>query len=523
MTPTQNRIVESIRNRLNSEVSNRDTIRYLKELVIEDYIDIAISTIYLYSRTTKSNPTKKALFSEVICGIGHAIRTRYNMPRKSAVAAKTGAFILYSFEEESILQLSYQRGTNNHGVYVIEILNEDSLSEMWSKLSSAKTEKLPSIEPYSDWTTSRHMTGMRIIKTNNQELLDKVNPEKHPVIFSVLNKKQHVGWRVNEFIFNLYQWALRNKTDAFADIWCMQNPEAKASKLREAKAVGDIASNFIGKTFYHLYYCDFRGRIYPATAYFHEQGSDLAKGLLLRDDSKCIGKSGFEWLCISIANNWAGDSGREDGAKTDKIPLRDRIRWAEDNEEIFLAYADNPKLNQGWMQADKPWQFLAACRELYNFRVWQMNVYDLHKDVIGEYDYESHMEVYIDGSTNGSQHLTALTRDESTAPHVNLTPSQMPGDLYKYVSEKVWEMINQDVNKLQRDLYELGSDVIDELLIIKENISKEPLKSDRRANMVGELHDFKKAHKDILEMTSSCIFWSRITDAKQRRKISKRY
>jgi len=31
----------------------------------------------------------------------------------------------------------------------------------------------------------------------------------------------------------------------------MHNPEAKQSKIREAKAIGSIAKRFIGKVFYH--------------------------------------------------------------------------------------------------------------------------------------------------------------------------------------------------------------------------------------------------------------------------------
>ena len=147
-----------------------------------------------------------------------------------------------------------------------------------------------------------------------------------------------------------------------------------------------------------MYYLDFRGRKYPATAYLHEQGSDLSKGLLLRSDSKKIGEQGYFWLMISIANNWAGDAGREDGAKTDKIPLNDRVYWSIDNEEILLSYAENPKVNQGWMKAEKPWQFLAACIELRKLRLWQDTMSaETGEDHSACYDYESHLECYIDG------------------------------------------------------------------------------------------------------------------------------
>jgi len=152
---------------------------------------------------------------------------------------------------------------------------------------------------------------------------------------------------------------------------------------------------------------------------------------------------------ISIASNWAGDAGREDGQKTDKIPLNHRVNWSLDNEEILISYADNPKVNQGWMKADSPWQFLAACIELRNFRVWQENIWKKNKQVIREYDFYSSLECYIDGSNNGSQHLSALTKDEVTAPHVNLVPLDLPGDLYKYVADNVWDHL-KDIVRLYK-------------------------------------------------------------------------
>jgi DNA-directed RNA polymerase len=263
-----------------------------------------------------------------------------------------------------------------------------------------------------------------------------------------------------------------------------------------------------------LYYCDFRGRIYPATAYLHEQGSDLAKGLLLRESGKALGEQGFYWLCISLANNWAGESGREDGAKTDKIPLNERVYWALDNEEILLSYADNPKVNQGWMKADKAWQFLAACFELLKFRAWQV-------DNSESFDYVSHIEVFIDGSTNGSQHLAALTRDEVTAPHVNLVPSKLPGDLYAYTANNVWDEIHKNLMEIPLDLQQQCQEVIEELVDQMRAVHEHAADVELRKKLVEKLQSFKRQNKEYIEI-SSPIFWSKITDRKHRRKILKR-
>lgn len=388
----KHRLIASLKKRSRNEIEEQNPVKFLLNINMEDILEITIPIVYLYTRNTKAK-SKPTYFVEIISAIGHAIRNKARLKRDSALAAKAGAFILYSFEECGLLKVVLGSSRGKHAAYIVDVLNDDAIVKLWENTDIEKTEKLPSTTPYAPWTSVKHSTGISMIKTLNKLVLDAVTIETHPFLFNCLNKAQSTGWKVNKKVFDLVSWALRNRTEAFAEIWNMHNPEAKASKLREARAIIAIAKRFIDSTFYHLYYYDFRGRKYPATAYFHEQGSDLSKGLLLRKDSKKLGNSGYFWLLISIANNWAGDSGRPDGYKTDKIPLMERVRWCEDNEDIILSYADNPKLNQGWMKADKPWQFLAACMELYRLRMWQLK----GDRPLDDYEFESHIECYIDG------------------------------------------------------------------------------------------------------------------------------
>jgi len=442
------------------------------------------------------------------------------------MAAKTGAFLLYSFEELELLYIKLGQGNGKHGTYLIEILNDNSISELWQSIESKGIEKIPSVYPYLNWQGSKHATGMTMIKTQNKNVLNSIDKGKHWMLFDCLNRAQQVGWRINEDIYRIHIWALRNKTDAFADIWEQHNPEAKATKLREARAIGDIAKRFIGKTFYHLYYYDFRGRKYAATAYLHEQGSDLARGFLLRDDKKAIGVQGYFWLLVSIASNWAGDAGREDKLKTDKIPLLQRSQWAKDNEEILLSYAESPKVNQGWMQADKPWQFLAGCNELLKFREYQAAILarlpeGLHCSEEMMHNYESHLECFIDGSNNGCQHLSALTLDEKTAPHVNLVPLEYPGDLYSYVADNVWRALEAEVLNLTAEELQACEDFIDKLISMKRRINKAPATSELKEKLIQELMEYKYENVMLLAIASP-VYWYRIKDSKERRKIVKR-
>lgn len=509
-------IVDSLVNRLKTEISNHNPLKYLLQHKVEDYIDNVISVVYLYTRP-KKGPNKNSIYlTEIIAAIGHNVRNKFKLKRDSALAAKTGAFILYTFEELSVLEVLLGQGSKGHATYIVQVNNDEAICKLWSNLDPSQIEKLPSEKPYAPWTSAKHETGLWIVKTGNKKVLDSLTPETHPIIFDCINKAQSTGWMVNEDLFNIYNWALRNKTEAFSDIWDLQNKEARATKLREARTIGEIAKKFLGKVFYHIYYYDFRGRKYVATAYFHEQGSDLARGLLLRADKKPINKEGFFWLTVSIASYWAGDAGREDNAKTDKIPLRDRHLWTLDNEEILLSYAESPKVHQGWMKADKPWQFLAACNELMKLRIWQTQQNDFEN-----YAYESHLEAYLDGSNNGSQHLSALTRDEIIAPHVNLTPSELPGDLYKYVADHVWDHLKKELSLMTSEEIQDCESFIDNLIEIKKQIIAAEPKSELRKELIEKIKDFKQKN-DYMLAVSAPVFWNRIKDGKHKRKIVKR-
>jgi DNA-directed RNA polymerase len=512
---------DSFIERLHKELAPQNPVVYLKKFAVEEYLDIVISIVYLYTRPKRGTTKTTIYMAEVISAIGHAVRTKLRQKKDSGLAAKSGAFLLYTFEQFGLIQIVLGQGSKGHAAYIVQVLDDDLICELWSNVDPSKVEKLPSTTPYEPWTSTRHFTGAGLIKTNNRDVLEAVKPETHPIVFDCVNKAQTQGWQVNEELYRIHLWALRNKTDAFADIWEQQNAEARITKLREAKAIGDIARRFLGKTFYHLYYFDFRGRKYPTTAYLHEQGSDLARGLLLRSDKKSIGQPGFFWLLVSIASNWAGDAGREDGLKTDKIPLADRFLWAMDNEEILLDYAANPKVSQGWMKADKPWQFLAACLELKNLREWQFTYGDRTENIFEDYSYESHLEAYIDGSNNGSQHLSALTKDEITAPHVNLVPQDLPGDLYRYVADHVWLRLEEQMAELGQEAIEDCNKFIDTLIDLKRQIMAAQPKSEIRERLVEQIKAFKDNNSEVASIAGP-VYWLRIRDQKHRRKIVKR-
>ena len=247
-----------LQERLKKEIAPQNPIKFLLKYDIEDYLDIVISIVYLYTRPKKGTQKNTIYMTEIISAIGHSVRNKLKQKRDSAVAAKTGAFLLFSFEQLGMLQVVLGQGSKGHASYIVQVLEDDIICSLWESIEPSQIEKLPSKENYEAWSSSKHPTGMLLIKTGNRDVLDLVKPETHPIVFDCINKAQHPGWRVNVDIYKIYIWALRNKTEAFSDIWEQQSQEARATKLREAKAIGDIVKRFLGKTFYHLYYYDFR-------------------------------------------------------------------------------------------------------------------------------------------------------------------------------------------------------------------------------------------------------------------------
>ena len=122
-------------------------------------------------------------------------------------------------------------------------------------------------------------------------------------------------------------------------------------------------------------------------------------------------------------------------------------------------------------------------------------------------------------SNNGSQHLSALTRDEITAPHVNLLKQTYPGDLYAYAAEFCWKHIETEVAKLNPARKGQLEQFIDNIIDYKTQINS--ASGDRKKELYQEYLAYKKKYKKDYD-ESAIVFWNRVTDLKERRKIVKR-
>jgi DNA-directed RNA polymerase len=264
--------------------------------------------------------------------------------------------------------------------------------------------------------------------------------------YGALNMVQEVGWKVNHRVLEVAKrlWQ-RGKGEAGLPISKPVEMPAKphdiatnketrrawkiaASKVHginarmfsqtlTAKRTLDIAEMLAGDTFYFPHMYDFRGRMYPIPVALQPQGQDLARGILTFADGKCVdGAEG--WLAVQVANTWGHD----------KISYEERLQWVEKNREMFERIAEDPIANKEWMQADSPWQALAATFEIA--AMWGHGA-----------GYISSLPIRVDGTCNGLQHLAIMSGDAEVARAVNVLPSEQPEDIYQRVADAATEIL----------------------------------------------------------------------------------
>jgi DNA-directed RNA polymerase len=166
---------------------------------------------------------------------------------------------------------------------------------------------------------------------------------------------------------------------------------------------------------FFCYNMDWRGRVYcMQNCGLSPQSDDISKGLLQFAEAKELGPRGWYWLKVHAANSFGFD----------KASFDDRVNWTEEHLKDIHACALDPLANRWWADADKPYQFLAACFEIYK----------AHGEGNPE-TYKSRLPIGMDASCSGSQHFSGLLRDPSGAHAVNLEPGSKPSDIYALVAK----------------------------------------------------------------------------------------
>ena len=441
---------------------------------------------------------KKSEISKIGSRLGNTFRSELDLSRCGILGFKGGYFLLTVLGDIGMIDIYRKKSKDyKHPPYYPKITNWKMLNELFADIDIEEGLYIyPELNEPKPWTSSYHEDAGEMIKKAKKSLLNGVSPESHPMLFDVLNNKQNVGYRINPRIIKVY----RELFDANSTVFEHNNPlltdDQKNGKYTEARAVLEMAESIGDREFWHHYNFDFRGRIYPVTAYLHELSSDNAKGLLYLDEKVALGKDGYQWLLQYAAASWGED----------KLSINDRIQFSLENLDTWLDWAVNPSSNLGWLEADKPWSFLSVIQELLAVR--------FHGN---PETFMSGLIIYIDGTTNGSQHLTALAKDHTIAHHVNLVPTDKPGDLYTLIANASYDQImsmydpglDGEFERVRADLMAFYQEV--------EGMSNIKERNDKWT----EIMDYKKKNEAILIRVAP-QFWLQENVTDKKRKIAKR-
>jgi hypothetical protein len=170
--------------------------------------------------------------------------------------------------------------------------------------------------------------------------------------------------------------------------------------------------------FHNSYHIDSRGRLYADQAFNYAQRDSVRSMFRFARGAKITG-AGLQWLMIHVANCY-GEG---------KLPYAGRIAWTTEHYDDIERVANDPRGSfDFWRNADKPFAFAAACRELVNVDTNPKSITTL--------------PIGFDHTASGLQHLTLIGMDETAAPLVNLVNCAAPRDIYGELAERTTELFD---------------------------------------------------------------------------------
>lgn len=256
----------------------------------------------------------------------------------------------------------------------------------------------------SVWDSGEEWAGL---PPRNDLALPPYPFDKEPADLSEYEKEEFKNWRKRRN--SIYQF----------------NAKSMSKRIQVERTIQLAEDYSKHEQFWFVWQLDFRGRKYPVESFMSPQVADWGKATIEFANGVPINsEEDAEWLAIHGANTFGED----------KISLKERVLWAYANEENIVRTAENPLDFLWWTEADKPFQFLA----------WVFEFYGWLKQGRG---FITRQPCAADGTCNGLQHLSAILRDERGGSAVNLTPSDLPKDIYTDVANETKRLVEADARQ----------------------------------------------------------------------------
>lgn len=350
---------------------------------------------------------------------------------------------------------------------------QTALVDRMDKAANLFTVFYPTVVPPKPWSNDALVGGgyytenvqpYRFVKGAKVKYLRELENRDMRAVIDPINALQDTGWRVNPVMVDALNHVFTNNIDVkglpSADPIQIPTPppgvdvdeEITAEYRRDCYMVHDANRRMISKriavlrtlsmaqrfseyaAIYFPYDVDSRGRAYPKVPFLNPQGTDYVKSLLEFSEGKPIEtEEHAAYLAVAVANAWGQD----------KEHLQDRVEWVNENEDMLLSVARDPKADLRWTQAEEPFMALRGALEWLG---------------LAEYGpgYVSHMPVHFDATCSGLQHFSAILRDAEGGFHVNLTGSGERQDIYKVVATRASASLENDTSDEARVALQMG-------------------------------------------------------------------
>lgn len=316
------------------------------------------------------------------------------------------------------------------------------------------------------------------------------------IIFNSLNNMMRTPFKINKDLLNYLLKYNHIHNLLISSDYIHQFANVRRTKIQEREyqkflnhkvlekhiiLIAHIFSN-VSEIYFPLR-LDQRGRLYPTTAYFHYQSSELAKALILfarPDIIKRTDRYAIEYLKAYGATCFGNGLNRKAYTK--------RLQWVENNWNKIIEFENSDLVNK----ADEKYLFLSFCFEMRRFNNF-LNNENIH-------EFKTYLPIQLDGTCNGFQHLALLSNETKIFDTLNLGESKKskdPADFYSHIVDILgvhleYKKINSILEKDK--LEDLESKKMLNLPLTEE----EYLESQKRIEQINILQDKIKSIERLL-------------------------
>jgi DNA-directed RNA polymerase len=407
-------------------------------------------------RTARGGPARKRRIADAVAGqVGAQVPEAW--PRRDRLRLGVTMVELLRVHTGLIEVVSANRpGRRPHAVVVAAPAALNWLEQQDGRSEVMSPVYLPMRTRPADWRDAwsggyrlQALARTPVVKSRDRAVVDAVDKADPQIVYRAASTIQRTPWRVNKGVLEVAArlWdagasiagfiermddppkdpgpASQKVRDEFtrarAD-WRREYHRNRGRRVLAAKTLHLAHAHKAADRFYFPYQADFRGRLYPQPFFLQPQGDDLARGLLEFADGK------------PIRDREQADAFRGAGAGlfgVNRVATAQKVEWAHKESERILATAADPYGFRWWAEAEEPFLFLAWALE---FAEWSRR----------PAQFESRFRVALDGSSNGLQLFSLLTRDPVGAAATNVSPSEAPRDIYQDVADRATARLMAD-------------------------------------------------------------------------------